>query len=505
MLLFSCSIQASKPGGEGNPVAYGSNSLGIDLYRNMAGEEGNLFFSPFSIYQALTIVAEGAGHETMIEFGNVLRFPEARSSSHTDLPWDMSIVRKTLRDIERGISSEHVEEIRNALEDLDRKYMDAIATPYDTGTIDDAAKYYRDIKRREEEAYGRLMETRDSPPRFELEIANSLWIQKELPLKKEYLQTVREYYTGNEIFTESDLIKAQAQINAWISERTKGRIRDAYRASRSDDYYLRLAVINAIYFLGDWQEPFNDWRTTERDYILASLDTVQTTTMVHLFQGVAGYAAFNEDGSYFDTPDRIHRGQTEGLYPGAKGFFILELPYKDCGLSMIVVAPQSPDGLGEIESSLSLETLSLWISMIERRNVHVMMPKFRIDYERQFRPDLEKIGLTSVFDSLEADLSGISEEQLYVSSVFHKAYLRVDEQGTEAAAATVVKIDVTASQMPELVPFTPIFKADRPFLFAVRDRGSSLIFFIGRVVDPRSGSALGAQMDASKTFDIGQQ
>ena len=394
-----------------------------------------------------------------MEFGKVLHFPGAPQGGSADCLWDMQNVRNALEKIENGVSSEHLSKVGKTLDEIDRNNFSSIPTACDS---------------------------KDMPPPFALEFANSLWIQRDLSLREEYLKTIGEYYKGNEIFIEPDLIKAGSEINSWISERTGGHIKDAFRATRSNEDNLRLVVINAIYFLGEWQEPFNEMRTKERDFILASLDTIRTMTMEQRIGDSARYAAFNEDGTYFQTPHSIINDIKEGLYPRQNGFFIIELPYRDCGLSMIVIAPQSPNGLGEIESRFSPETLSSWIDKLERRSVNVIMPRFEIDSERELKLDLKKIGLEAVFGIHTADLSGISKEPLYVSGVFHKAWLRVDEKGSEAAAATVAKIAITASITSGPKPFIPVFRADRPFLLAIRDRGSDLIFFMGRLSDPRS-------------------
>ncbi len=200
------------------------------------------------------------------------------------------------------------------------------------------------------------------------------------------------------------------------------------------------------------------------------------------------YGAFNADGSFFRTPRLLDRGQKD-LYPDSDGFAIMEMPYKKCGLALLVIALNSPDGLANIEAQLTRKSLSEWIERLRSRKVHVWLPKFKMEYRSNLGMILKDMGLKLAFNQARADFSGISKikpmQRLYVSKVIHKAFLEVDEKGTEAAAATAVELALTSGIVTNTrIPFIPTFKADRPFLFLIRDVNNGLILFMGRVMNP---------------------
>ncbi len=472
-------------------IAAGNNSFAVDLYKELVRKDENVFFSPLSIYYALTMAAGGARNETALEFGEVLRYPETLKTGRKDIPWDMNPVHASLSALEKRYEFQNESEVLKRLDRLERAYLDSIITVYEVPEGVDTSKYYADIITKEREASDRLEEARDSLPNYEFRLANSLWVQKGFPIYIDYIDTIKRFYAGEGIFPADFINHSNEErklINAWIEKQTKGRIKDAIPLIAP---LTRLILVNAIYFLGEWQEPFEEENTKEADFTLASGAVLETAMMENGYLHKARYAAFNEDGSFFHTPEMIKRGRTEGLYPGAGGFAVAELPYKDCDLSMLIISPNSPDGLPDIESRLSSDELSSWEDNLRPRAVHVIMPKLKMICEYHIVHDLEELGLKLVFDPSKADLSGISEikgdERLYVSDAVHKTFLEVDEKGTEAAAVTYIMIAITRSMSKDdMIPFTPVFRADRPFLFFIRDRKSGLILFMGRVENPKT-------------------
>ena len=207
---------------------------------------------------------------------------------------------------------------------------------------------------------------------------------------------------------------------------------------------------------------------------------------------VGRYAAFNADCTFFRTPEEIKRGQEKGLYPDKDGFAVLELPYKGDDLAMLLIAPNKPSGLEAIEKVLTPESFGTWINRLESRDVHVFMPKFKQETNYGMTVPLQKMGMTRAFtdpvDPNGADFTGMCDssdimDRLYINKILHKAFVEVNEKGTEAVAATAVMMPGPALA-PIKVPFTPTFRADRPFLFLIRDRVTNSILFMGRIVDP---------------------
>jgi len=255
----------------------------------------------------------------------------------------------------------------------------------------------------------------------------------------------------------------------------------------------RLILTNAIYFKGEWKTPFDQKDTRDGDFTLNTGAKVTTQLMHGRSIGSAQYGAFNSDGSFFKTPQRVQRGQKEGLYPDKHGFAILELPYKSDELSMVIMAPKRHDGLASLESRLTLENLGQWLSRLEQRRVHVSLPKFELETQCNLKKTLQAMDMVRAFEIPNtpkgAQFSGMTSsddpmQQLYISQVLHKTFVEVNEKGTEAAAATGLSVLVGSTNMSKTVPFVPTFKADRPFVFLIRDRVTDTILFIGRFMVP---------------------
>ena len=207
--------------------------------------------------------------------------------------------------------------------------------------------------------------------------------------------------------------------------------------------------------------------------------------MYQSFGKHARYLAINADGTPFSTPKmRGFRRPAQPVYPKGDGFLMVELPYVGDELSMVLIAPQKIDGLAALEKKLTSENLATWTGALEERKVNVRMPKFKMETSYQLTNTLPKLGMVRAFDMNRADFSGIDgSRDLHVSDVFHKAFVEVSEEGTEAAAATAVVIR-TRSARP--TPFVPSFNADRPFIFLIRDKSTGSVLFLGRMMEPSS-------------------
>ena len=276
------------------------------------------------------------------------------------------------------------------------------------------------------------------------------------------------------------------QINAWVENQTNKRIKDLVPNGAVDDL-TRLVLTNAIYFKGDWGEPFVESATSEDDFSIAAGTRVRVPMMHKYGMSVARYAAFNADGTFFPTPVEVPINQKpdpQTLYPGKGGFVAVELPYKGGDLSMVVIMPQDADGLAELEKKISGGNLQTWISKLQGRRVNVHLLKFKLETAYRMKDTLSTMGMVRIFvdpslpNSAQFDGIFVSRDpssKPFISEVLHKAFVEVTEKGTEAAAATSL-VAVAAAVHPT-APFTPTFRTDRPFEFLIRDTKSGSILF----------------------------
>ena len=290
--------------------------------------------------------------------------------------------------------------------------------------------------------------------KYQLHIANALWGQKGYHFRDAFLQTTKTYYGAglNEVDFRTAAEEARQTINAWVEEQTKEKIKDLIPPGALDAL-TRLVLTNAIYFKGDWVLPFKKEQTKDEAFKVSATQQVTVPMM--------------QQTAFFN-------------YLDGEGFQALELPYVGDTLSMVVLLPKKIDGLVNFEGSLSVETLTEWLSKLESREVVVSLPRFTMTVEFALKEVLSAMGMPLAFSG-EADFSGISEEEkLHIADVFHKAFVDVNEEGTEAAAATGVVVRTTA-----LGPPPAVFRADHPFLFLIRDVRSGGIVFLGRLVQPK--------------------
>ncbi len=216
-------------------------------------------------------------------------------------------------------------------------------------------------------------------------------------------------------------------------------------------------LTNAVYFKGDWTDPFRKNLTKDEDFHLSSQQTVKAPLMHtrHHFR-----------------------------YAASDGLQVLELPYGDRSLSLIVLLPEKKDGLAKLEERLTFANWQQWTQNLSSQDVIVFLPRFKTTTQFEMNPLLQSLGITSAFNPQMADFSGMTGgRDFYVSAVLHKAYVDVNEEGTEAAAATGIIMRATAVRVPRPEE-PPVFRADHPFVFAIRDNRNGAVLFIGRLADP---------------------
>jgi serpin B len=292
---------------------------------------------------------------------------------------------------------------------------------------------------------------------YQLAVANALWGQQGYPFLPGFTTQLQSDW-GADLHTVDfkQTEAARETINQWVEKQTQNKIKDLI-PSGGIDASIRLVLTNAVYFKAAWDEQFQLRATQPGEFKLAEGKSVDVPMMHQM-------ARFG----YLKTDD----------------FSALQMNYAKGELSMIVFLPKKPNGLGEFEKSLTDENLKAWIDHLRQgrsTEVRVSFPKFKMTEELQLSRELSRMGMPRAFSS-GADFSGMNggAEPLNLSEAFHKAYVDVNEEGTEAAAATAIGVRATAMPMLEAT-----FTADHPFFFVIRDNESGTILFVGRVVDPR--------------------
>ena len=287
----------------------------------------------------------------------------------------------------------------------------------------------------------------------ELVLTNSLWSQQGYPYQPGYLALLKQEFGAS--LTEVDFIRAAEQargrINDWVEKQTRERIKDLMPQGSLDEM-TRLVLVNAIYFKGRWAEPFKKERTSEAAFHVAP-DQSQQVPMMHR----------RDDYDYYED-EQIQA---------------LRLPYEQDQLSMLILLPRQTHGLTQVEESIDTETLTRVRSQLRREEVDVQLPRFRLEAQFDLSRELTRMGMKTAFTDA-ADFSGISTaEDLKISAVVHKAFVDVNEEGTEAAAATGIAVAATAFEVRE----PKKFHANHPFVFAILDQQGTVLF-LGRLRDP---------------------
>jgi serpin B len=305
-------------------------------------------------------------------------------------------------------------------------------------------------------AYSKLIENLKSNKDYELSIANALWLQKDYKCLQAFLNIMEKYYKGgfNEVDYKTNPEGARIKINDWVSRETKEKIKDILNPGDISNL-TRLVLTNAIYFKGKWQTEFDKNLTNDEDFYLIN---GQKTKVKMMFQK----NTFN----YYENDD----------------LQLLEIPYKGNKISMVIILPKVGK-FKTVENMMDEKKLQEWLKSATEKEVKAYIPRFKFTQRFDLSEDLSKMGMEDAFDENKADFSGINgrKNDLYISKVIHKAFVDVNEEGTEAAAATAV---IIFTKSAPIIEKPVIFKADHPFIFLVRDKEASSILFMGRVMDP---------------------
>lgn len=483
-------IQAAEPP-EGRAVSpnltQGNNAFAIALLKHLsaATPANNQFFAPFSIVSALAIALEGARGQTAAQMGAALQFPRSLQASAA---WDMQIFRQEYVTLMSSLSASQVADAKTELANLKKSLAEINARLKQLSAMKKIAEWDKTFAERERLSLQMDKVGKTAEP-YELAIANSLWVEKSFALSQAYQLTIQQFYGSSEVNACDFRGKAATEaerINDWVEKQTRDKIKNIIKpGALSQD--TRLVIANAIYFKGEWVEAFKESQTTPAPFARADNRAAQVNMMYAPSLNVGRYAAFNSDGSVFKTPEVEKAIAFPSPYPDGNGFQALELPYQGDRLSMILLLPRRPGNLNKLVESMTAEKFAACRADMIQRAVHVKLPRFKMETTYDLIPHLRELGMEDAFSQTGANFSGLTEgtsveARLYISMVIHKAFVEVNEQGTEAAAATVVGIQM-ASANPEK-PFVPEFTANHPFLAAIVHKPSDTILFIGKVESP---------------------
>lgn len=300
----------------------------------------------------------------------------------------------------------------------------------------------------------RTLHSEESVEGFELNITSALWVQRGYDLLQEFLNIIQENY-GEAMYKVNfaAVMEACAKINAWVAKQTREKIKGII-APNSIDEFTRLILINAIYFKGIWAKPFKKIFTMDAPFKLVSGKTVSVPMM----------------------------GKTDTFgYLKEENLQVLEMPYQGNRMSMIIFLPKTTEGLTEFESASNLERLvdDKYLLRLRKQEVYIGFPRFTMETKFSLKSTLSDLGINDAFTP-DADFSEIMDlKPFFISDVIHKAFVEVNEKGTEAAAATAV-VKTLGAGLPK-----NYFRADHPFLFIIRDLQSKSILFIGRLMNPQ--------------------
>ena len=285
---------------------------------------------------------------------------------------------------------------------------------------------------------------------YALAVADALWGQQGYPFNQAFLNLVQADYGGGlQQVDFGNPVGAAQTINNWVAQQTNDKIQDLISPEMLTQY-TRLVLTNAVYFKGNWATAFDTSATYNANFTLSSGAQVQASTM----HNTSGFG-----------------------YMASDGYQVLQMPYVGNRLAMDVILPSAASGLSGLDASQLPADLNGWLGGLSGQQVQVSLPKFTMTTSYDLSTPLQA-GMTNAFSKYEADFSGIGPNQLYISDVVHKAYIDVNETGTEAAGATGVVVGVAAVAGSFHPPI--VFNADHPFLFVIRDTQSGSVLFRDR-------------------------
>lgn len=309
------------------------------------------------------------------------------------------------------------------------------------------------IQRRSWPSHPARTEEYVQPPGIQLDIINGLWAQEGHPFVPAFLKIATEDYQASvkQADFKTEAAAVTEEINRWVAEKTCDKIQNILPPG-SVDRLTRLVLANAIYFKGAWASPFNERFTSLQPFHISTFRQAGVQLM-----------ARTDDFKYCENQD----------------FQAVELPYSGLDLSMVILLPRRIDGCGQLENQLSPTLIAATLGQMVKQKTELYLPRFKLQAGFDLKATLAKMGMPDAFIWPTADFSGLDgTTQLFISGLFHKAWGEINEEGTEAVAVTTAAVAALKEKSP------PVFRADHPFLFLIRDVRSGTLLFIGRLTDP---------------------
>jgi serpin B len=281
---------------------------------------------------------------------------------------------------------------------------------------------------------------------LKLSIANALWNKKGFILKPAFTDQIKKYY-GASLY----LLASAAAVNEWADRNTSGKIKKI--VTEKDIANSALLLTNAIYFKGQWSKMFKE-KDTKKDSFQTSLNSKSAADFMFQYNSLP----------YFE--DELNQ--------------LVELPYHGDSLSMLIVLPKNNSSLSQLVEILDFKWYNYYLTNLVSNQVMLYLPKFTFNSSFELSNVLSDLGMTDAFDPKKADFSSMSDsKEIYIDKIIHKSVIEVNEKGSEAAAVTAVSISVTSALTNDLV-----FKANRPFLFLIRDKRTESVLFMGTLINP---------------------
>jgi serpin B len=389
--IITCLFPLLLSAGNLTGISENNNTFAFKLYRELHGHTNeNMFYSPFSISTALAMTFAGARNETALQISKTMYFSQGEKF-HAGY-------KQLLKQLDAGTEG-----------------------------------------------------------KIKLNIANGLWAQQDFPFLASYFELVKTNY--NSELKNVDFIDVakrettRKEINSWVEQKTNDKIKNIL-GKRDLDSMTKLVLVNAIYFYGDWAEPFTKEATRSKDFNLSEEEKIKVPFM-------------NQRNNY-------------NYYEDAK-IQAIEIPYKGNKASMVIFLPVKNNGISEFEKSINYQYYQDIITAFQSTEAQLSLPKFQTTSNLNLGTTLSQMGMPLAF-SQGADFSGMTgKRDLWISEVIHQAFIHVDELGTEAAAATAVLM--VKSIMKD--PIKPkIFNADHPFVFLIKENATGSILFMGKIMKP---------------------
>ncbi|XP_036047005.1 neuroserpin [Onychomys torridus] len=301
---------------------------------------------------------------------------------------------------------------------------------------------------------------------YVMKIANSLFVQNGFHINDEFLQMMKKYFNAEVNHVDfSQNVAVANYINKWVENYTNSLLKDLV-SPRDFDSVTHLALINAVYFKGNWKSQFRPENTRTFSFTKDDESEVQIPMMYQ--QGEFYYGEFS-DGS----------NEAGGIYQ------VLEIPYEGDEISMMLVLSRQEVPLATLEPLLKAQLIEEWTNSVKKQKVEVYLPRFTVEQEIDLKDTFKALGVTEIFNK-DANLTAMSDKkELFLSKIVHKSFIEVNEEGSEAAAASGM---IAISRMAVLYPQVIV---DHPFLFLIKNRKTGTILFMGRVMHPETMNTSG--------------